>query len=235
MRNERGALHLEVLSAMPGRIRFHLEKPIRSEVPFIGISGVSRCRYNPRIGTLLCEYDQLSVTEDQLIVKVGAVYAGLVGTQLLHVKHSEEEGFSMAPSGYLALMGIALDGGLTLMGSTLTRFSRWISVGTTLAAVAEHGYQELHARGSFDPEVMSVVYLINSIGKQNGVQASMLAWALTFGRHLIPHDPREQVYMVRRSGNSITLTPVKGDGDGDGVAYAGSMLRRGMEMMAKKG
>ena len=60
MRNEKGALHLEVLSAMPGRIRFQLEKPIKSDVPFLGIKGVTRCRYNPRIGTLLCEYDQLS-------------------------------------------------------------------------------------------------------------------------------------------------------------------------------
>ena len=224
MRNEKGALHLEVLSAMPGRIRFQLEKPIKSDVPFLGIKGVTRCRYNPRIGTLLCEYDQLTVTEEQL-----------VGTALLHIKHSEEEGFSMAPSGYLALCCIALDGSLTLMGSTLTRFTRWLSVGATLAAVAEHGYQELHARGSFDPEVMSVVYLINSIGKTNGMQASALAWALTFGRHLIPQEPREQVYMVRRAGNSINLTPVKGGSDGGGVAYAGSMLQRGMEMMAKKG
>ena len=123
MRNEKGALHLEVLSAMPGRIRFQLEKPIKSDVPFLGIKGVTRCRYNPRIGTLLCEYDQLTATEEQLLVKIGAVYAGLVGTALLHIKHSEEEGFSMAPSGYLALCCIALDGSLTLMGSTLT-FSR---------------------------------------------------------------------------------------------------------------
>ena len=54
---------------------------------------MTRCRYNPRIGTLLCEYDQLTATEDQLLVKIGAVYAGLVGTALLHIKHSEEEGF----------------------------------------------------------------------------------------------------------------------------------------------
>ena len=79
----------------------------KGDVPFLGIKGVTRCRYNPRIGTLLCEYDQLTATEEQLLVKIGAVYAGLVGTALLHIKHSEEEGFSMAPSGYLALCCIA--------------------------------------------------------------------------------------------------------------------------------
>ena len=235
MRNEKGALHLEVLSAMPGRIRFQLEKPIKSDVPFLGIKGVTRCRYNPRIGTLLCEYDPEVISEEQLIVRLGAAYAAQTDASLLHIKRSEEEGFSMAPSGYLALLCIGLDGALSLAGSPLTAFTRWLSTGATLAAVAEHGYQELHARGSFDPEVMSVVYLINSIGKANGMQASALAWALTFGRHLIPQEPREQVYMVRRAGNSISLTPVKGSGDGDGVAYAGSMLQRGMEMMAKKG
>lgn len=45
-----------------------------------------------------------------------------------------------------------------------------------MTAVVEHAYQELHTRGSFDPEVMSVVYLINAIGKPNGFQASLLAW-----------------------------------------------------------
>ena len=235
MRNERGALHMEVLSAIPGRIRVQLERPIETDAPFARINGVISCNYNPRIFTLTCLYDQSLTDEDKLIAQMGAVYAGMVSTRLLHIKRSEEEGFSMAPSGYLALCCIALDGSLTLMGSTLTRFTRWLSVGATLAAVAEHGYQELHARGSFDPEVMSVVYLINSIGKTNGMQASALAWALTFGRHLIPQEPREQVYMVRRAGNSINLTPVKGGSDGGGVAYAGSMLQRGMEMMAKKG
>ena len=118
------------------------------------------------------------------------------------------------------------------MGSTLTRFSRWISVGTTLAAVAEHGYQELHVRGSFDPEVMSVVYLINSVGKPGAVRASLLAWIITFGRHLVPRPPREQPYLVRRADKKLTLTPVSGAKSE--LAFAGSMFRKGMEMMARK-
>ena len=51
------------------------------------------------------------------------------------------------------------------------------------------GYQELQVRGRFDPEVMAVVYLINSIGKTNSAQASLVAWAAAFGRHLIPGTP----------------------------------------------
>ena len=138
----------------------------------------------------------------------------------------------MAPSGYLALFFIGLDGALSLTGSALTQFTRWLSTGATLAAVVEHGYQELHVRGSFDPEVMSVVYLINSVGKPGAVRASLLAWIITFGRHLIPHAPREQPYLIKRAKGKLTLTPVAG-GKSE-WAFAGSMFRQGVEMMAHK-
>ena len=138
----------------------------------------------------------------------------------------------MSPSGYLALACIGLDWATGFTASSLTSLTRWLSVGSTLAAVIEHGYQELHVRGSFDPEVMSVVYLINSIGKPNTHQASLIAWAMTFGRHLIPHEPREQVYLVRSTGSATTITPVKGNESE--AAYAGNMLRRGVEMLARR-
>lgn len=158
-----GAVHLTVLSALPGRLRLQLEKPIEGEAIFLSIPGMQSCRYNPRIQTMLCCYDKAVISESDLLVRIGALYARLQQTAVLHVKHSEEEGFSMAPSGYLALGCIVLDGMMTLAGSTLTRYTRWLSAGATLTAVVEHAYQELHTRGSFDPEVMSVVYLINAI------------------------------------------------------------------------
>ena len=231
MRDERGALHFEILHAIPGRLRIHLEKPITSAEAFEGVDGVTDCRYNPRIHTLLCRYDQGRISEERVIQSLSAIYAGQVGTELLHVKRSEESGFSMSPSGALALAFIGADGALKLAGSTLTGVSGWLSTGATLAAVVEHAYQELQLRGSFDPEVMSVVYLINSIGKTNSFQASLVAWAATFGRHLIPCAPREQVYLVRREAQRTTLIPVQDRRKG--ADFAGAMLRRGTEMLTR--
>ena len=232
MRNEQEAVHLEVLSAIRGRIRLQLERSISSIQSLQRLEGIRSCRYNPRINTLLCEYDPATISEDALLVRIGAIYAAQTNARLLHIRHSEEAGFSMAPSGGLALLCIGLDGALSLAGSSLTMFSRWLSTGATLAAVVEHGYQELHVRGSFDPEVMSVVYLINSVGKPGAVRASLLAWIISFGRHLIPRAPREQPYLVRRSGRQVTLTPMAGSESE--LAFAGSMFRRGMEMMVHK-
>ena len=229
--HECGALHFEILHALPGRIRIHLEKPVASEHVFAGIDGVKYCRYNPRLQTLLCEYDPERVGEDRLIQRMGAVYAGEVGTELLHVRRTEASGFSMSPTGVLSLALIGVDGALNLAGSSLAGVSKWFSTGATLAAVIEHAHQELETKGTFDPEVMSVVYLINSIGKTNSVQASLVAWAATFGRHLIPRAPRERVYLVRREGKRTTLIPVQGRRDG--ADFAGAMLRRGTEMLTR--
>ena len=232
MRSEQEAVHLEVLSAIRGRIRLQLERSISSIQPLQRLEGIRSCRYNPRINTLLCEYDPATISEDALLVRIGAIYAAQTNARLLHIRHSEEAGFSMAPSGGLALLCIGLDGALSLAGSSLTMFSRWLSTGATLAAVVEHGYQELHVRGSFDPEVMSVVYLINSVGKPGAVRASLLAWIITFGRHLIPRAPREQPYLIRRANGRLTLTPMAGSESE--LAFAGSMFQQGMEMMAHK-
>ena len=231
MRDERGALHFEILHALPGRLRVQIEKPIDSEQIFRKVTGVLRCSYNPKIQTLLIEYDPDTVSEENLIVRLAAVYACEKQTKLLHVKHSEEKRFSMAPTGGLALALIGLDGLLKLTGAQLAGVSGWLSTGATLAAVVEHGYQELQTRGSFDPEVMSIIYLINSIGKTNTFQASLLAWIVTFGRHLVPKAPREQVYLVHPEGRSATLIPLKDKRNS--AEFAGKMLRRGSEILAK--
>lgn len=231
MRDERGALHFEILHALPGRLRVQIEKPIDSEQIFRKVAGVLRCSYNPKIQTLLIEYDPNTVSEETLIVRLAAVYACAKQTKLLHIKHSEEKSFTMAPTDGMALAMIGLDGLLKLTGAQLAGISGWLSTGATLAAVVEHGYQELQTRGSFDPEVMSIIYLINSIGKTNTFQASLLAWIVTFGRHLVPKAPREQVYLVRQDGRSATLIPLKEKKNS--AEFAGKMLRRGSEILAK--
>ena len=64
-------------------------------------------------------------------------------------------------------------------------------------------------------------------------QASLLAWIVTFSRHLLPRGPREQVYLVRNGEHTTTLTPVVGNEDGS--AFAGSIFRRSVEVLAHKG
>lgn len=61
----------------------------------------------------------------------------------------------------------------------------WAALGTTAGAIVEHGYNEINEKGAFDPEVVSIMYLLNSINKKNFITASALTWITTFGRHIL--------------------------------------------------
>lgn len=232
MRAENSAIHMEVLHAISGRLRVQLEKEIPSEIPFYAIDGVRQVQYNPLLRTLLCRYDPDKISEDCLLMRMGAIYAGMRGNGLLHIRHAEDEEYKMSAGAWLALGAIAADMATRACGYSLASVTRWVSIIATLSAVTEHGYQELNTRGSFDPEVMSVVYLINAIGKTNESRAGLVAWIVTFGRHLFPKPVREEAYLVCPGKRSITITPVKNSPTVRD--FAGNMFSRGVESLAKK-
>ncbi len=61
---------------------------------------------------------------------------------------------------------------------------------STAAAVLGHAWHDVKKEGIYDPEVVSVVYLINSLIKGNFLVASAITWAATFGRHIL--EPSEE-------------------------------------------
>ena len=67
MKNERGALHLEVLCALPGRLRVRLERPVDCTPAVLVLPGVRECRFNGRVSTLLCLFDEHAVDVETLI------------------------------------------------------------------------------------------------------------------------------------------------------------------------
>ena len=69
----RGALHLEVLCALPGRLRVRLEKPVDCSKAVAALPGVSECRFNERVCTLLCLFDEHAVDVETLIARLAAV------------------------------------------------------------------------------------------------------------------------------------------------------------------
>ncbi|MBQ8095045.1 MAG: hypothetical protein IJ242_15955 [Clostridia bacterium] len=231
MHNNENALHITVLSSLPGRIRLEFEHSPADPAAFEQIPDIQSCRYTPAIRTLLCRYDPNVTSEWAILRQIAGRYAVQLEPKLIHVKHAEEPGFVMSSSGWAALGAIGLDAVAAATNMGLRSVTRWISTIATLSAVLEHGWEELNTRGSFDPEVMSVVYLLNSLSKGTTLQASAMAWGLTFGRHLLPRDPRETEWSVRRQGNRIMLTPVSLPQTGK---FAGSLLRSGLDAMAAR-
>ena len=77
MKNERGALHLEVLCALPGRLRVRLERPVDCTPAVLVLPGVRECRFNGRVSTLLCLFDEHAVDVETLIVRLSLIHISL--------------------------------------------------------------------------------------------------------------------------------------------------------------
>ncbi len=74
--------------------------------------------------------------------------------------------------------------GLRLTKGPPTRLD-WLAGLGTAWAVVDHAWEELHERGTFDPEVLSLAYLVSAFVRGNFLAASVVTWLASFGRHLV--------------------------------------------------
>ena len=61
----------------------------------------------------------------------------------------------------------------------------WLAGIGTAWAVVDHASKELRERGTFDPEVLSLAYLVTAFLRGNFLTASVVTWLASFGRHLV--------------------------------------------------
>nr|WP_308565360.1 hypothetical protein [uncultured Peptostreptococcus sp.] len=93
--------------------------------------------------------------------------------------------------------------------NTYRNFVRWGALVTTTGAIFEHGYKELNEKGAFDPEVMSIMYLIRSMNRGTvvndetnvGLYSPAIAWLLTFGRHILTRQERSIIIDIFEDEN----------------------------------
>jgi hypothetical protein len=84
----------------------------------------------------------------------------------------------------------------------------WVASAGTAGAALEHGWMEYRHRGNFDPEVLTVTYLLTSLLRGNALPAAIFTWITTFGRHL-----------ARMPAPGVEVRPVQLGRDADGPRY----------------
>ena len=187
---ERVRLHFSILPANPDALcrRLMEDKRLRR----VSFSGVSR--------NCVIEFDHLQIGLLRIFKMIAIALADEYQRQPVYVRPNDTYRFTLATrvSAMFVIAALAVGG---LKPRSLARaIVGWTAVGTTAAAVIEHAYIEIKRTGSFDPEALSIVYLINSAGMGHLVRGSLFTWLASFSRHLIRFP----------SLDGLTLTLIEG-------------------------
>ena len=183
-------LSITIVHSLPGRLRCRLShSPLNWQTMHAAIvrhEGIHSLTYTAVSRSILFVHDQDVISSEELIIRLAVVFSNEYRSspvRLLASPQREE------------ITGFSVFAGVVLAAAALSRFVpsfAWArSYGdlasgiSTAAAVVGHGFKEVQETGKFDPEVLSVVYLVYSLIQGRGLAASMITWIATFGRHLL--------------------------------------------------
>lgn len=188
------------------RIRFKLSHPIKNNLEvmqeLIERDGIINAKYTDITKSIIVEYNSYRVAEAEIIMRVIAMYSknyDLIPIRLVYDSKKK----SMPPMAYYSLLTLMI-GGVSKyipMNIKVSEFINWAIVGTTIGAIGEHAYNEINEKGYFDPEVVSVMYLVNSIKKGNFLMPSAVTWGATFGRHILEMSYGRMLISVKEFKN----------------------------------
>lgn len=203
-------VEITVVHAMHERLRLKLshrltdyEKAFEFTAEKGGIKGF---HYNDTIKTLLIEYNAVCMDENEILIRFGIEYCRQTKAQNIKLRYPQKKDSSIPAIGYISLLFIFANLGIQWigMGPITKNIMKWLTVTTTVGAIFEHGYKELNEKGAFDPEVMSIMYLIDSINKGKTNYSSAIAWAITFGRHVLARQEGDMLLKVSQYNEDET-------------------------------
>ncbi len=179
-----------VVHALRGRIRMLLSRELRDEQRMISAmmehEGMLSIRYTPITRSVVVRYDPGEVQQEEIILRV-AFFLSLdhdaVPVRVLAEPERQDLTDSSIYSAILLLSALA-SRLVVGKGRAVLPFDRVAGAGTALAILI-HGWKEMRERGYFDPEVLSLGYLLTSFTQNNFLRSSLFTWILTFGRHLV--------------------------------------------------
>jgi hypothetical protein len=179
-----------LIHKLPGRIRLHLSVAPRDHQRMIASvkdhEGFESITYTPVTKSVLINFDPDRLKRAEILIRVG-LYMSL--DQESHCVHifSQPATQEMSDSAFYSGISlvIALVFRLVRGPGEKVSWTEWIAGGSTAMAVLEHGWSEVRKEGNFDPEVLSVVYLLIALLRKNFLPAAIFTWISTFGRHLV--------------------------------------------------
>jgi hypothetical protein len=202
-----------IVHELRGRLRLRLSHPIADHPRLTRVIaehvGIEHVRYTAISRSVLVTYDPTHVSPEEIVIRTAmslSIEQGHAAVRILARPPSRE----LSDSAFYA--GICL---LAALGLRLVRMDKaggatmdWVASLGTAGAALEHGWSEYRARGNFDPEVLTVTYLLTALMRGNALPAAVFTWITTFGRHLAHVPPP-----------GVEVRPIKLGGDEDAPRY----------------
>ncbi len=203
----RTELSIRVIHSLPGRLRLRMTVPPRSTRDMIATvrkhPGIHTLSFNPHTRSVLVTYDPAETSQEELIIRL-AVYISqehdLNPVRVFSNINTLEVSQSAFVSGFLIL--VALFSRVIPRLGNIRNTLDWISGIGTAYSIFNHGYDEYKKRGNFDPEVLSVVYLLSSFSQGKFLPATLFTWIATFGRHLVRFGSQNVEIQPRQTGDA---------------------------------
>jgi hypothetical protein len=187
-------LAIDILHSIPGRVRLKFvpgvadEEKLRSQV--MEHEGIASFSYSPVTQTALIWFEDMVVEVQEILIRTAVAFSLQHGLKAVKLSQPTPNEF-ITPKGLLAGATILSTGILSLFSRStfLGTATNWLSAVTTTAAVLEHAGFDYRKKGSVDPEVLSLVFLANSVlNNKKLLLPSALTWITTFGRHFSKNE-----------------------------------------------
>ena len=180
---------LTIVHNLPDRVRLHFSVPPANPDALcnrlLEDKRLHKVSFSTVSQTIVIAFDHKEIELLHIFKMIAIFMADQYQRQPMYVRANDTYRFTLATRVSALLIVSALVTRLVKNSSLAGTIVGWAAVGTTAAAVIEHAYIEIKRTGSFDPEALSIVYLINSAGNGHLVRGSLFTWLASFSRHLI--------------------------------------------------
>lgn len=187
-------LSVTLLHGMPGRLRLRLSAPPREVESFLAAvmahDGFGDVRYTPITRSVLIRYETGHLTTEEILLRT-AMACSFDHDHAAVVILPDPDGEVMTDAAIVA--------GLWLLVAALARWSALVGPNSLLEkgaglgvalAVLQHGWREVREKGMVHPELLTLGYLFTAFARSTPLRGAAVAWAASFGRHLLQDSAR---------------------------------------------
>jgi hypothetical protein len=198
-----------VVHSLPGRVRVRLsvvpgdvQRMLAEVREHPGIDSIS---FTPITRSILARFSPREIRQEEIVLRIAFHLSLDCDSAPVRLLAEPEQrpalGVSATVSAAALASSLVIHGLKTVKGSP-TRWD-WLAGLGTAGAVIDHAWKELRERGTFDPEVLSLAYLVTAFVRGNFLTASVVTWLASFGRHLVAVPPTGvQVWPVEVRGRA---------------------------------